>query len=106
MPNSNIVGQPKQAEVSTKDLLKKRPINKPLESVAEKRVNSKTPNILIKHKLQSDPVRPSVMDSLWSYQQTTNSHGCIISFKLIRDYKLFAFKFSSVIFICKLCYYN
>ena len=61
MPNSNIVGQPKQAEVSTKDLLKKRPINKPLESVAEKRVNSKTPNILIKHKVQSDPVRPSVI---------------------------------------------
>ena len=61
MPNSNIVGQPKQAEVSTKDLFKKRPVNKPLESVAEKRVNSKTPNILIKHKMQSDPVRPSVI---------------------------------------------
>ena len=38
MSNSNFAGQPKQAEVSTKDLLKKRPINKSLESVAEKRV--------------------------------------------------------------------
>ncbi|XP_041351639.1 uncharacterized protein K02A2.6-like [Gigantopelta aegis] len=61
MPNSNIVGPPKQAEVSTKDQSEKRPINKPLESVVEKCILSKTPNILIKHKVQSDSVRPSVV---------------------------------------------